>query len=213
MRQKYLPTPTLTESDIKRFWSKVDKRGPDECWEWMAGVSREKNGYGVFKISGVSYGSHRISYFISTKKQPGHLFVCHHCDNSICCNPNHLFLGTPAIDVADMVTKGRQAKGTGHGNSVLTEKEVLEIRGSCLSYIELASIYGVCWQNISAIINRRTWKHLKQPGHQRRLSKEDVMKIRGEFVAGSTLMRLSEKYRVTPENISMIVRRKTWRHI
>ncbi len=117
------------------------------------------------------------------------------------------------MDVADMVSKERQARGITQGNSRLTEKEVLEIRSSCLTYNELATLYNVCWQNISAIINRRAWKHLKQPGYQRRLTEVDVRMIRKAFTKGSTLGELAGKYQVTPENINLIIKRKTWKHV
>ena len=50
---KHIPIPTLTESDIARFWSKVDNRGPDDCWFWMAGCG--DSGYGQFCIKDLNY--------------------------------------------------------------------------------------------------------------------------------------------------------------
>ena len=72
----------LTEADAVRFWSKVDKCGPDECWEWTGSS-------GLFSLNGVSYGAHRVAYTIAN----GATFmrVSHTCKHPGCCNPSHLF--------------------------------------------------------------------------------------------------------------------------
>lgn len=95
----------------QRFWSKVDKRGPDECWPWK-GV-RSSDGYGAFKIKGVFVGAHRVAYAIhariSLEQIPAE--VCHHCDNPPCVNPDHLFLGTHQDNMTDRNKKGRTRGG------------------------------------------------------------------------------------------------------
>jgi hypothetical protein len=69
----------------ERFWSKVDKKGPEECWEWKAG--RFDTGYGAFSINGKTIHSHRLSYELSKEEIPKGLCVCHTCDNPSCVNP------------------------------------------------------------------------------------------------------------------------------
>lgn len=152
------PIPTLTESDLARFWAKVNKRGPDDCWEWTACTL--KSGYGQFKIGNSNYIATRVSYAIANE-DPGGLCVCHECDNPRCVNPSHLWLGTFQEDMKDRDQKKRQARGEGSGSSVLTETQVREILGSRERQQVLADRYGVADCTISCIKRGESWKHLE----------------------------------------------------
>lgn len=152
--------PTLTDNQIARFWSKVNKRGSDGCWEWSACL--QSKGYGYVNFNGRQLLSHRVAYFLSTDVQPGKLCVCHHCDNPKCCNPDHLFLGTISENNTDMFSKGRanRAKGKHAGRAILTDTLVLEIRKSSLTPRELSNIHKVGVSTIWDVLKRRTWKHI-----------------------------------------------------
>jgi hypothetical protein len=103
----YVAKGTLEE----RFWSRVDKRGPDECWPWIG--AQNGNGYGRIKVDGILWVAHRVAYALATKKWPKSdltyhgKVVMHRCDNPACCNPAHLQIGTQRRNVMDMVRKGR----------------------------------------------------------------------------------------------------------
>jgi hypothetical protein len=97
---------------------------------------------------------HRFFYEQRFGKIPDGLVVRYKCDNRLCCNPEHLELGTPAENSQDMVERGRSAKGSRHRSAKLTEEDVREIRkkldaGESLSH--LARVYGVNAATISDI--------------------------------------------------------------
>jgi len=97
--------------------------------------------------------------------------VCHRCDNPSCVNPAHLFLGTKADNSADMVRKGRQRtpQGEASGAAKLTEVSVIALRNvaslGIWSHRQLAKWWGIKHATVTAIVNRRTWKHVEGHHH------------------------------------------------
>jgi hypothetical protein len=140
-----------SQSTIERFWSKVDVKGENDCWEWKA--CRDGCGYGKLGND----RSHRVAFQLTHGSIAPGKKICHSCDNPGCCNPKHLWEGTHKENMADMAKK-RRSWGTR-----LQDAEVLQIRksyteGSTLT--ELAQEYGVGFQHISRIVNRVCWKHI-----------------------------------------------------
>jgi hypothetical protein len=105
--------PTLTRPDVQtRFWAKVHIKGPDDCWVWT-GAQRKGSGYryGHFKLKKWHTAtSARCAFAIGKMVDPGSLSVLHHCDNPLCCNPAHLYLGTQADNNRDTIMRGRCPK-------------------------------------------------------------------------------------------------------
>lgn len=90
---------------LERFWEKVQKL--DGCWLWTA-ASRTQAGYGLFTPRhGIKVLAHRAMWEYTQGSVPAGLYVCHRCDNPGCVNPAHLFLGSHADNMRDMVAKGR----------------------------------------------------------------------------------------------------------
>ena len=159
------PYPTLTKKQIRAFWAKVDKRGPDDCWLWTA-----SGHYGAFRAGGRQLRATRLSFILANGDVPLHLDVCHNCpggDNPLCVNPAHLFLGTRKRNLQDCVEKDRKnaARGVAAGKSKLAPAQVYEIRrrydageGSFV----IAKDFGITGQSVGAIGLRKSWKHLPE---------------------------------------------------
>ncbi len=149
-----------------RLWSKIDRKGPDDCWPWTG--ARAEAGYGQIKKPG-GHGAHRAVYEIvhGVVLTPD-IKIRHSCDNPPCCNPRHLLAGTDQDNMDDKMNRGRhrspgaivQARGRSHGMAKLTESQVLEIRKDPRTQTEIAASYGVNQQQISAIKSGKKWRHI-----------------------------------------------------
>lgn len=156
--------------DEKRFWSKVEKRGKDECWNWNA--KSKCRGYGYFSLGGRKGRhelSHRVAWTFVNGPIPdgeGHhgTVVMHTCDNRLCCNPSHLRLGSQADNVRDMLNKGRKVsnppKGEAHHNAKITEQVARAIKRDSLPVKQCASKFGVSRYIVGRIKSGQAWAHV-----------------------------------------------------
>lgn len=156
----------LLFGDEARFWSKVEKT--NDCWNWIGGKNDE--GYGKFSVGRgkIHTNAHRYSYELHYSVAPGEMMVCHHCDNTSCVNPQHLYLGTALDNSRDRHKRGRANSPVGSRSSLskLKEADILSIRneipfnGIEEKVNELASLYNVKPGTIYDILRRKRWKHI-----------------------------------------------------
>ncbi len=144
-----------------RFWDGIVK-AKSGCWEWTGSLC---TGYGRIRIGPRRVLAHRYSYEIHCGPVPDGLFVCHRCDNRLCVNPLHLFVGTAKDNHDDMMAKGRWNGGVGETNShaVLTVGKVVEIRrrrATGESARTLAQAFGVTRSTVWEILAGRTWRNV-----------------------------------------------------
>jgi hypothetical protein len=156
------------ESVCQRFWAKVEKAGPDDCWTWLAGWSENERGMRYGRFSYVSSGkrgqlAHRCAFEITKGRIPDDLLVRHKCDNGMCVNPNHLELGSHQDNVHDRYDRGRarHALGEAHGNAKLTESKVREIRAMVEAGQQkkrVAEMFGISEFGVRHALSG--WKHV-----------------------------------------------------
>jgi hypothetical protein len=155
------------EKAREQFWTKVDKNGPDGCWLWIG--AKHKRGYGA--CGAKAYGdcrAHRVAWRYLRGEIPDDKELCHRCDNKLCVNPDHIFLGTHHENMLDAKAKKRHTFGVKNPRAMLDDEKALRIlelkeqgyrrRGVAKS---LADEHGVGVGAIHAIWRGASWKHLQ----------------------------------------------------
>jgi hypothetical protein len=153
----------FTDAMLRRFWSKVDKRSPTECWPWLG--CRCSKGYGRLGIRGLNLRAPRVAWMIAFDRNiPEGLIVLHRCDTPACVNPSHLAIGTIRDNALDAKLRGRlRSKGTRgeqHGRTKLTDDIIRSIRSSGERHSVIASRYGLNRSTVSKIKRGERWQHV-----------------------------------------------------
>lgn len=156
---------TMSESDVTRFWSKVDQSGgPDACWPWTGGrLPDEFKQYGLFWLDGQMTRAHRVACHLGNGPL-GESNALHSCDNPPCCNPRHLFKGTTLDNAQDCVAKGRKAvqPGSSNGNAKIDEETARNVYVACaagMTQREAAKKFSISQGRVSKIVLRKAWAH------------------------------------------------------
>lgn len=200
----------------KRFWKHVDKKGENECWNWVGAKSGGRKGvYGCINVGHngqrpVNDYAHRVSYEMSVGKIPEGMFVCHICDNPICVNPKHLFLGTAQDNTNDMIQKGRNRKGyhttEERLSRIVLEEMLSDFINAKVSLRKLGIKYGCNKDTISRMCHR----HLGNMDRRRmKLSKDNILLIIEQWNSGTKKQcQLAKEFGVDRSAISRIVNGK-----
>ena len=157
------------ERNYRNFRKKIEIT--ESCWIWRGAIN--KSGYGNIRFKKKCLMSHRVSWMIYRGDPKDDICVCHKCDNRLCVNPDHLFLGTKQENSQDAIKKKRhvffgfeKARGGIYNNTnKLTEDEVREIRklkSNGMSGLKLAEMFNVANPTIYSICNWKIWKHVKE---------------------------------------------------
>lgn len=144
-----------------RLLKKVIINPDTGCWEWIGSVNI--NGYGQFSFDGKPTRAHRASYLLFRGEIQANMDVCHRCDNRICVNPDHLFVGTRSDNMRDCVNKGRLrpghlfARGEKNVNAKLSDDDVekiISLREKGFFIRDISERYGVYTSTIHRILNK-----------------------------------------------------------
>ncbi len=170
MKSESLKAVEELRRDRESFERYFDRRGPMECWIWKGCMDQHGRGRYYMKITRKMTFASRAAWWISTgAPPPKELLVCHHCDNPPCVNPRHLFVGTGADNVRDMMRKGRARfnpflPGAEHPSAKLTESDIPKIIKAYRDGEKqrpIARRFGVSQNTISKVVRGATWAHIR----------------------------------------------------
>lgn len=197
----------------ERFWSKVRRNGPDDCWPWQG--AQAALGHGMFWVSAERkrQSAHAIALELASGIQrPSGMHCCHRCDNPACCNPAHLYYGTPAQNSSDMVSRKRNSRGSGKVNALLSESQVKEIRSRYFAGetgASLAAEFGIQPGHLSNITRGRMWRGAPGPvglKSRRPLSARQREEIRERRASGESLRSIADQFGISASHASNVSR-------
>ena len=149
----------------ERFFRQIEYEPNSGCWLWSGTL---RHGYGSLKIGNDVFSAHRFSWEMLHGPIPEYdsyhgLCVLHRCDTRPCCNPEHLYLGTPLQNARDAVDRNRLRPRLGERNhaAILTSEQVTQIRKMLaekrLTQTQIGREFGVSQATISVINTRKIW--------------------------------------------------------
>ncbi|MBM2356450.1 hypothetical protein JQX14_17990 [Sulfitobacter pseudonitzschiae] len=159
--------PRINQSDVDRFWQSVEVRSPDECWLWTGLIQTKEKPYGRFILQHRSTEilAHRFSLQLKVgRRLTEDEMSCHDCDNTICCNQNHLYVGNAQTNAMDCKNRGRHGvfdrSLENNGNAKLNSAAVEVIKKRITAgetNVRIAQDYPVTHSMISKIRKGLSW--------------------------------------------------------
>lgn len=166
--RKRLLVATETRADVlKRFWSKVEILGPDDCWEWQYTLdcAARTDTYGLFyqaQFRPMKQRAPRWIYGMIHGQLPRSMFACHTCDNRRCVNPKHIFPATHLENVRDMDLKGRRRRLMCYAPRSLVHfvHEIRALHAAGARIQSLSEKFRAHYNSIWSIVRRKTYTNL-----------------------------------------------------
>jgi Mor family transcriptional regulator len=208
------------QSDTDRFWRRINKT--DSCWLWTG--AKASMGYGVLRWLGKRVYAHRLVYELTYGPIPDGLFICHHCDNPPCCNPQHLYAGTQRDNMRDRDRRGRGLKGRSRKGKPTNAKITAEIAEAIRNepattrkdIKRIAEKYRLHWASIYRIRNNQIWQDEARPvrtgRHNDKITLAIARAIRQDHAAtGQSTRALGRKYGLSATGVRLILRGVRWK--
>ena len=176
---------------VANILERVDRSDRDGCWPYTG--TRSSSGYGVAKLDGKMIRVHRLAYIAAYGEPPSERpLVCHHCNNPICCRPDHLYADTNDGNMHYMVVSGRAATGDRNASRLYPARRP---RGAA-HYLTRQPEHRQGERNPRAV-----------------LTNDIVLCIRADYAAGMGVSDLGRKYGVSPQVAWQAAKRRTWKHL
>ena len=145
-----------SQTEISKLHSKINFRGPSDCWLWKGVVSE---GFGRFTINKRQHMPHRLMYELEYGAIPDGMVISRLCDDQLCCNPCHMAMKPKwHVSIENLPTESHRA------SAKLDEDDVREVRAEHargdVSFADLGRQFMVTAPTIRAVVTRQTWKHV-----------------------------------------------------
>lgn len=154
----------------ERFAAKFAKAGADECWLWTGNTNPQGRGIFYFDSTRKGMSAPRAALLLLGVPLAPHELACHTCDNPLCVNPAHLYVGSYSDNLNDAYARGQNTreshsmKGIEHPQAKLNEDLVRAIRDEYarggVTMLDLSQQFSVGTSTIHRIVHRRSWAHI-----------------------------------------------------